>query len=208
MRGLAVVSAVYLAASLAVPEGVRKTVAAAYFPVAALGLVWTTAAMIRAVRCGRSAAWQFLAADLIFGVVFGLDLARAVGYAENTGPLFSGGWFVVLLLCMSGMGRRIQDAYDETERASRRLARHNEELEAVAEQRTRELREANEVLRRMAETDGLTGIPNRRKFEAALGEELRRAARTGTTLSVGMFDVDFFKSYIDPYGHVEGDACR
>ncbi|MCK7479949.1 MAG: hypothetical protein M0C28_23650 [Candidatus Moduliflexus flocculans] len=53
------------------------------------------------------------------------------------------------------------------------------------ENRTRELKEANEGLRRMAETDGLTGIANRRRFEAALAEERRRAARTGTVLPSG-----------------------
>jgi diguanylate cyclase (GGDEF)-like protein len=62
-------------------------------------------------------------------------------------------------------------------------------------------------LRRLATADPLTGIANRRAFEIALDREWRRAARTGTPLSLLMIDVDYFKRFNDSRGHVEGDQC-
>lgn len=55
--------------------------------------------------------------------------------------------------------------------------------------------------------DGLTGVANRRKFDAVYDEEWSEARRNVQPLSLIMFDVDFFKRYNDHYGHVEGDEC-
>jgi two-component system, cell cycle response regulator len=62
-----------------------------------------------------------------------------------------------------------------------------------------------EDVRRMAETDPLTGLANRRVFQAALERELSRAARTGRQVSLVMLDVDHFKQYNDEHGHPAGD---
>lgn len=53
--------------------------------------------------------------------------------------------------------------------------------------------------------DSLTGIANRRKFDAALDLEWTSASRSGQPLSLIMIDVDFFKQYNDHYGHAQGD---
>ncbi len=87
------------------------------------------------------------------------------------------------------------------------LVHLNEQLEAKILQRTRELEEANQRLSELSLTDGLTGIANRRKFDAAFVEEWARAARTGATLSLIMLDLDHFKKYNDHYGHQQGDDC-
>ena len=55
-------------------------------------------------------------------------------------------------------------------------------------------------------TDSLTGLPNRRTFDARLRLELARARRTQHTLALLILDVDFFKRYNDRYGHPAGDA--
>ena len=55
--------------------------------------------------------------------------------------------------------------------------------------------------------DGLTGVNNRRKFDAVLQREWQEARRNVQPLSLLLFDVDFFKNYNDHYGHVEGDEC-
>lgn len=71
----------------------------------------------------------------------------------------------------------------------------------------RALREMTERLQLLAATDGLTGIGNRRAFDAALARETDIAARTSRPLSVLLVDIDWFKSFNDEYGHVVGDRC-
>jgi diguanylate cyclase (GGDEF)-like protein len=73
--------------------------------------------------------------------------------------------------------------------------------------RTEELRDANDRLGRMATEDGLTGAANRRRFDEALGNEVSRAGRTGTPVSLVMIDIDHFKALNDSYGHQTGDRC-
>lgn len=57
----------------------------------------------------------------------------------------------------------------------------------------------------LADTDGLTGIYNRRKFFAEAEKEVERALRYCRALAVIMFDLDHFKQVNDRYGHAEGD---
>lgn len=61
-------------------------------------------------------------------------------------------------------------------------------------------------LERLALTDQLTGLPNRRAWEEGLDRELARAAREGHELCVAVIDLDDFKQYNDAHGHQAGDA--
>ncbi len=70
----------------------------------------------------------------------------------------------------------------------------------------REREEAVAKLREHANRDGLTGIANRRFFEARLGDEFARWQRYGGDLSVLLFDLDHFKTINDRFGHAAGDA--
>lgn len=55
--------------------------------------------------------------------------------------------------------------------------------------------------------DHLTGLLNRRGFDAALDREVRRARRSATPLALLIVDIDWFKPYNDSLGHQEGDRC-
>ncbi len=60
---------------------------------------------------------------------------------------------------------------------------------------------------RLSVTDALTGLANRRRFDAMLASEIERQRRTGAPLSLVILDVDHFKLYNDTYGHPAGDEC-
>lgn len=62
-----------------------------------------------------------------------------------------------------------------------------------------------EQARKAAEQDHLTGLPNRRAFEARLNEEVTLAKANGEALSVAFCDIDFFKRINDTHGHDTGD---
>lgn len=58
---------------------------------------------------------------------------------------------------------------------------------------------------RLASTDGLTGLSNRRAFDASLDLEVQRARRLGYSLGLVMLDLDHFKQVNDSHGHAVGD---
>jgi len=74
-----------------------------------------------------------------------------------------------------------------------------------SERTQRLLREANVELERLARTDPLTGLANRRHFMEELESEVERAQRYGRPLSVVLLDLDHFKRVNDTYGHAAGD---
>ena len=74
-----------------------------------------------------------------------------------------------------------------------------------AEQINRALQAANAELRRLATTDDLTGLWNRRHFQQVVATEIGRVARYNEPLSLLMFDIDHFKMINDTHGHLVGD---
>ena len=69
----------------------------------------------------------------------------------------------------------------------------------------RRLQRAEQEINRLAATDPLTGLSNRHAISRELNQELGRAIRYGSTLSLIMIDVDHFKSINDRFGHDVGD---
>ena len=69
-----------------------------------------------------------------------------------------------------------------------------------------ELRNRAEALERLAFSDGLTDLPNRRFIDRQLAALISAAERHGRPLAVGLIDVDHFKAVNDTHGHAAGDA--
>ena len=70
------------------------------------------------------------------------------------------------------------------------------------------LKKKTDMLEKLVLLDGLTNIPNRRRFDEVLSKEWRRAIRNARhPISLIMMDIDFFKNYNDYYGHSAGDDC-
>lgn len=76
---------------------------------------------------------------------------------------------------------------------------------ALAAQHEFRMRVYQRSLEGMASTDPLTGLLNRKYFKQFAMEELSRMKRTETTSAIAMFDLDFFKTVNDQYGHAAGD---
>jgi len=133
-----------------------------------------------------------------------LEIPEAV-FAERLskvpGPLLA------LLRVFSDRARRDLDS----------LVSANLKLQAQAEEMDRKHRELNETrrqleqrnrdLERLSALDTLTQIANRRRFDAVLRQEWRRAVRDESPVSLLFCDIDYFKRFNDTYGHQAGDEC-
>ena len=70
-----------------------------------------------------------------------------------------------------------------------------------------ELKQYRDYLENMSYLDGLTGIPNRRRFDEYLDMTWNLATRAAMPVSLVMMDIDLFKQFNDNYGHQGGDVC-
>lgn len=69
------------------------------------------------------------------------------------------------------------------------------------------LKLAMDQLNRQAQTDGMTGLANRRALDQSIEREWQSVLRTQRAFSLLLLDIDFFKRYNDHYGHLMGDEC-
>jgi len=86
------------------------------------------------------------------------------------------------------------------------LRREKAELKRMVQEQTLALRQANERLRKLAISDGLTGLYNHRYFQDRWRREVQLARRYDEPLSLMILDVDNFKNYNDTMGHPQGDV--
>ncbi len=116
-------------------------------------------------------------------------------------------WCYVMVLPLVGPDGRLRQLLGVSRDISERK-RHELELRQardLTEQSNRALRVANAELERLATTDTLTGIWNRRHFEELVAAETQRGGRYGEPLSLLLFDIDHFKTINDTHGHLVGD---
>ncbi len=80
------------------------------------------------------------------------------------------------------------------------------ELSLAAQLKTHAVERQNQVLRKKAWSDGLTGVPNRAAFETQLKRLWEQAAEKRRPIALILIDVDHFKAFNDAHGHPTGDA--
>lgn len=114
---------------------------------------------------------------------------------------------------LNTMSRRVFDVKQQMEakvnHANTALVSTVEQLQARSvelKERTKELETALEAIGRLATTDSLTGVHNRRYFDERLRDALARAHRFDQPISMILFDIDKFKHINDSLGHAAGDA--
>jgi diguanylate cyclase (GGDEF)-like protein len=128
-----------------------------------------------------------------------------VASAQSESEILAGWWlavikmscvvtFAIIVLAWGGIRMVRQIKVREALEDELRRARTSLQLHKVS-------------LRALAESDGLTGLANRRLFESTLEREVARARRLDAPFALILADVDFFKKYNDRYGHVAGDDC-
>jgi predicted signal transduction protein with EAL and GGDEF domain len=103
---------------------------------------------------------------------------------------------------------KVQDMTAVIDAQTRELRAANEALKteaALREDALRRLGESNEQIRALAYQDGLTGLPNRRLFNEHLEKVLGRSRRKGTEFAVLFIDIDNFKLINDTIGHQAAD---
>ena len=91
---------------------------------------------------------------------------------------------------------------------TKEMLHHNQKLEKRLDESSmvlEELRRDLENVRREALTDGLTGLSNRKAFDAEIARVAAEADETGGRFSLLMVDIDHFKSFNDNFGHQIGD---
>lgn len=153
------------------------------------------------------------------GKIVEQDYNRSV---EQLGAFYFSALFIVLLLTylVIGLYYSVTISIRQLLRAAKAFSAgdydkpvkivSNDELTAIAEAMDImriNIKEREEKLALMSQTDGLTKLSNRKFFDNALQMGLANSRRHMTPLSLVMMDIDHFKKVNDDYGHMAGDAC-
>ena len=193
------------------------------------GLVWSGVYVFAATRVPVTLQYAFLMLIVVI-VAFSMGFSvvvREYYVAYALGALWPIAWwslvhyweqpynmligFVLLAFCAL-----LLVVCDRVYRSFRNMIALTWEREAIAQElgdltgslrdRNRQLQDARRQLTDLANIDELTGLGNRRLVNNVLKEEINRARRGASELSVILLDVDYFKNYNDTYGHPAGDA--
>ena len=152
---------------------------------------WLSFALLYVTPVLAAAWWLGRGPALLAGLTSGLAWFEAEAWGHRGEPTRDLMWNsmsrLVMLVVMATMVVRIRED-------QRRLSAVNARLG--------EMLSGSE---KMARTDPLTALPNRRAFLERLGEELGRARRNQAPLCIAYLDVDNFKQLNDHRGHLEGD---
>lgn len=81
------------------------------------------------------------------------------------------------------------------------------ELAVAANRAMDKIENLNKEIVKLSNIDALTQIYNRKFFDEQYIKQYKSSARNNSSIAILMIDIDYFKSYNDAHGHVEGDAC-
>lgn len=153
--------------------------------------------------------WSFLTAAVLLYMA-----SQIAGLLPSTVPtkytlvIGSSLEFLLLSLAAGERFRALREAALVAERKNVELkAAQMSELETQVEERTRQLQVALAENNRLARTDEVTGLANRRAFNETIDREIRRGRRERTPLAFCLVDIDAFKRFNDTYGHLAGDQA-
>jgi diguanylate cyclase (GGDEF)-like protein len=169
----------------------------------------------RAIEIFQNERPDMVLLDIVLPDVDGFAVAQRLRSLE-----VDGGWTPIIFLSSLGRDEDIEkgiaaggDDYLPKPVSEIVLGAKIRAMQRIIQMRTslvvlaRKLDTANQELKRLSASDGLTGIANRRLFDEYLNREWRRARRSSSTLALMMCDVDHFKLFNDTYGHQAGDDC-
>lgn len=162
---------------------------------------------------GHQVARSYTLAWTLLTVLTATTILRLMGWLPAIPSLnwmARSGYILEGLLLALALADRISLLKAQKESAEEEQQRASEQalvqLEREVEMRTVELVEARRIADEQARTDSLSGLPNRRAFFEQAEQELKRAKRYASPLSVIMLDIDHFKQINDNYGHATGDS--
>ncbi len=153
--------------------------------------------------------------DVVLPDIDGFEVARRIRALETPGD-----WTPIIFLSSLGADQDIEKGIaaggdDYLHKPVSEIVLHAKirAMQRIIQMRTslvvlaHKLDGANQELKRLSASDGLTGIANRRFFDEHISREWRRARRSASSVALMMCDVDHFKRFNDTYGHQAGDEC-
>lgn len=164
-------------------------------------------------RMQRNYLWLSLCGMLLFGVFIWRIAYRLMAplrkLAERVEHVASGDMTPTVIERRDEIGSiasSFNELLGELIFSKQKIELHAAELEQIVEQRTHELRVANEELTEQATHDALTGLPNRKLFHDRLHQAVMLAHRVKSGMALMFIDLDRFKWVNDTLGHTAGDA--
>lgn len=155
----------------------------------------------------REAALAVVGASVLMAVALWIVLRRLIGtrlerLAGKAAQLGAGDMSVRAEIEGTDEIAQLAKAFNQM---AEDLGAYTSRLESLVRERTSELEDANLELARIAVTDALTGLWNRRHFEERAARDLEIARRAHRPFALVVIDVDHFKSVNDRFGHPIGD---